>query len=252
MGKYLHLFDSLPDFDGIYNGSAYTEPWVSYTTGTTGQITTAFTFVIMPYNGNNVEDQYLLNKIFSSPVSVLDMNDQPQKIYGEYLPKTHADLPPIYSITPLDEITEFNLGFLAYGIDGAGEKTFNYDYDGPWGLSAGTANISNVDYNKMEFRLVASYSGDTNVEGFEMDIVEDTIAKNLPFFPEYSEDESMVENVYCHFIVNGETMYEGITSMGFDQNGRYKSLRLDVDGVGLFTYRFNLSTGERLVDGYLY
>ena len=31
MGKYLHYFKSFNTFDNAYNGSAYTEPWVSYT-----------------------------------------------------------------------------------------------------------------------------------------------------------------------------------------------------------------------------
>ena len=31
MGKYIHLFETENDFNAAYNGTAYTEPWVSYT-----------------------------------------------------------------------------------------------------------------------------------------------------------------------------------------------------------------------------
>ena len=33
MGKYVHKFNTAEDFNAIYNGSGYTEPWVSYTEG---------------------------------------------------------------------------------------------------------------------------------------------------------------------------------------------------------------------------
>ena len=30
MGKYAHLFQTASDFNAAYNGTGYTEPWVSY------------------------------------------------------------------------------------------------------------------------------------------------------------------------------------------------------------------------------
>jgi len=35
MGKYLHRYETIPEFEEDYNGDAYLEPWVSYTENAT-------------------------------------------------------------------------------------------------------------------------------------------------------------------------------------------------------------------------
>lgn len=218
MAKYLHKFDNLSDFTAIYNGSAYTEPWVSFTDGQTGQIVTAFT--LYEVLGND-DERYILDKVFTAPETAINGNGYNSKIYGRYLPSINRNNPPAFSTVPLEDIASRDFDIVLWCVDpyGSGNiKTLNWGYaDGPFECATGTTTVTDVDYNKKKWRLVASFNGDESLEGFQMDILENTLTPQYPMCPNVDENDYLTD-LYCKFIVNGRTVVGGTGLMMFGGN----------------------------------
>ena len=241
MGKYLHSFKSFQDLQNCYDGSGYTEPWVSYTEDEISGLTTSFVIIdYFPETSSWGESQYALDELYASPIRGMDSNGSIQPFYARYKPVTDASWPMAYtSIPPTEDLCSIeNVVFL--NKEENGYMTFNNPGESlVWSCSTETIAINKVNYNKKQYRVVATIDNwDPSQTDVQMTILEDNIM-HFPFLPDFDENDNYrVKNVSYSFTVNGVT-YEGSGEMTMRPENDYRSMTVSFgEGQNQVTFAY--------------
>ena len=246
MAKYLHLFDTIDDFQNQYQGSGYTEPWVSLTDGENTGITTAFTILHdFDTQGVNIYKRYVIDELFVEPQPIIDENLWVWEAYAKYKAETNPEsYPPAYlKINPASAVCSEENCVLLYGINpwnpSRGTAFYYAAESYVFDCSAGTANPNKVNYNKKPLQIVAELLDYWTGDECQMTILEDTLPE-LPFFVKL-DSQSKAQDVYYSFTVNGTT-YEGTGDLYFDDSTQVLYANLAGGNVN-FSYYFKTKDG---------